>query len=122
MASKIDGSRYHYWKQRYISTGNLKAFDLMTRHYAADPDNCRSVEVSFPVGRRHRTYPEPVIFTPLSNGPNTYQVPSIDWLARQDHVHRNDGVCIKNRYGPRCVARQDKGLLTVNLLGGILNA
>jgi hypothetical protein len=54
----IDGSKYHYWKQRYISTGNLKAFDLMTRHYAADPDNCRSVEVPSPVGKHSNIYQE----------------------------------------------------------------
>ena len=33
--SKIDGSRYFYWKDRYLRTGSLKAFDLMMRHYDA---------------------------------------------------------------------------------------
>lgn len=139
----IDGSKYYYWRGKFIATGSLRAFDLMTRHYEAG----NFADYAPPVGRRRKTWiatidpgvadggivlsdattvvfehkiPEPVIFTPFKQGPVTYQFPPKGWLVQQYHVHRDDGICIKNRYGPRCLTRKEKGLETVSMEGDIL--
>jgi hypothetical protein len=52
----IDGSKYYYWKGRYLATGSLKAFDLMTRHYEAG----NFADFAPPVGRRRRISVNPV--------------------------------------------------------------
>lgn len=51
--STVDGSKYYYWKSRFIATGSLKAFDLMTRHYAAG----NFADLAPPVGKRRRLRP-----------------------------------------------------------------
>ncbi len=44
----ITGSKYYYWRERFIRTGSLRAFDLMTKHYQAGD----FATLNMPVGRR----------------------------------------------------------------------
>ena len=39
-------NRYHFWKNRYILTGNLRAFEHMQRHYFAES------ALATPIGKR----------------------------------------------------------------------
>lgn len=48
---KITGSRFYFHRERFITTGDLKSFDLMMRHYEAGG----FVDISAQPGRRRRS-------------------------------------------------------------------
>jgi hypothetical protein len=57
MGARITGTRYFFHRERYIQTGDLKAFDLMMKHYTAGG----FVDFADQPGRRRSLTPESCI-------------------------------------------------------------
>lgn len=97
MPTKVDGSKYFYWKAKYLATGSLRAFNLMMRHYeAGEFYNLPNP----PAGKRRKTT------LGIESRDEIWVMPeggiSLAELVRHGHIHDYMGRCAKNRYGPRC--------------------
>jgi hypothetical protein len=97
MPTKIDGSKYFYWKGQYLRTGSLRAFDYMTKHYlAAEFYKLQNP----PAGKRRKTTLGQVSSDEIWIMPA--QGITLMEMAKHAHIHDHMGRCAKNRFGPRC--------------------